>query len=177
MCLRPLTPAESQHRVAEAKQLRQRVEDGKGAEREAGLQGIVQFVDAVGQAAEPFVVPLVPAILKALADKVSRNIFVAMFVSIFRFLQPSHPCINPRDRRYSTIIVVSSFFPVYLQILNKNQNFLYNALLEPVLISTSKLPPFYRMPGSAPLLRLPVTPSLPSSTLLPLKSSFQLSWR
>ena len=80
MCLRPLTPAESQHRVAEAKQLRQRVEDGNGAEREAGLQGIVQFVDAVGQAAEPFVVPLVPAILKALADKVSRVCFTIFFV-------------------------------------------------------------------------------------------------
>lgn len=71
MCLRPLTPAEGEHRVAEAKQLRQRVESGSTtAERDAGLQGIVQFVEAVGQAAEPFVVPLVPAILKSLGDKV-----------------------------------------------------------------------------------------------------------
>jgi len=72
MCLRPLTPAEGENRVAEAKQLRERVENGAtAAEREAGLAGIVQFVDAVGRPSEPFVVPLVPAILKSLADKVS----------------------------------------------------------------------------------------------------------
>jgi len=71
MCLRPLTPAEGQNRVAEAKQLKERVENGSTpAEREAGLTGIVAFVDAVGQAAEPFVVPIVPSVLKALADKV-----------------------------------------------------------------------------------------------------------
>lgn len=71
MCLRPLTPAEGQNRVAEANQLRDRVQDGATpAEREAGLTGIVQFVEAVGRPAEPFVVPLMPAILKALSEKV-----------------------------------------------------------------------------------------------------------
>lgn len=71
MCLRPLTPAEGQNRVAEAKQLRERVQEGAtAAEREAGLTGIVQFVNAVGRPSEPFVVPLLPAVLKALAEKV-----------------------------------------------------------------------------------------------------------
>lgn len=71
MCLRPLTPAEGQNRVAEANQLRDRVQDGAtAAEREAGLTGIVQFIEAVGRPAEPFVVPLMPAILKALSEKV-----------------------------------------------------------------------------------------------------------
>jgi len=71
MCLRPLTPAEGQNRVAEAKQLRERVQEGAtAAEREAGLSGIVQFVNAVGRPAEPFVVPLLPAVLKALSEKV-----------------------------------------------------------------------------------------------------------
>jgi elongation factor 3 len=70
MCLRPLTPAEGQNRVAEANQLRDRVQDGATpADREAGLTGIVQFVEAVGRPAEPFVVPLMPAILKALSEK------------------------------------------------------------------------------------------------------------
>jgi elongation factor 3 len=70
MCLRPLTPAEGQNRVAEAKQLRERVQEGAtAAEREAGLNGIVQFVNAVGRPSEPFVVPLLPAVLKALAEK------------------------------------------------------------------------------------------------------------
>jgi elongation factor 3 len=70
MCLRPTTPAEGENRVAEAAQLRDRVQDGATpADREAGLNGIVQFVDAVGRPAEPFVVPLLPAVLKALSDK------------------------------------------------------------------------------------------------------------
>lgn len=57
--------------MAEAAQLRDRVQDGATpADREAGLNGIVQFVDAVGRPAEPFVVPLLPAVLKALSDKV-----------------------------------------------------------------------------------------------------------
>lgn len=73
MCLRPASPASVEHRAQEAKQLRERIENGSTpAEREAGLQGIVEFVEAVGPASEPFTVPLTPAILKALADKVSN---------------------------------------------------------------------------------------------------------
>ena len=123
MCLRPLTPAESQHRVAEAKQLRQRVEDGNGAEREAGLQGIVQFVDAVGQAAEPFVVPLVPAILKALADKVSRNI-VLLFTKIF--FPPSNSRASLLLRRPTRPTSFLSPCLVFLPWFHKN---IYNTLI------------------------------------------------
>lgn len=60
--------------MAEANQLRDRVQDGATpADREAGLTGIVQFVEAVGRPAEPFVVPLMPAILKALSEKVCAS--------------------------------------------------------------------------------------------------------
>lgn len=60
--------------MAEAAQLKQRVQEGAtSAEREAGLNGIVQFVEAVGRPSEPFVVPLLPAVLKSLADKVRTS--------------------------------------------------------------------------------------------------------
>lgn len=93
MCLRPLTPAEGQNRVAEANQLRDRVQDGATpADREAGLTGIVQFVEAVGRPAEPFVVPLMPAILKALSEKVC-----ASFQCSRPFVRRRSPCMGWRE--------------------------------------------------------------------------------
>lgn len=82
MCRGQITPAEGQSRVAEAKLLKERIE---GSEKEAGLQGIAQFVEAVGQAAEPFVVPILPSILKCLADKVCCKIFHNIFSAGGRF--------------------------------------------------------------------------------------------
>jgi hypothetical protein len=88
MCLRPLTPAEGQNRVAEANQLRDRVQEGATAEeRQAGLTGIAQFCEAVGRPAEPFVVPLMPAVLKALAEKVRG--LVCLFARHVRSIAPT----------------------------------------------------------------------------------------
>lgn len=71
MCLRPSTPADGQSRAAEAKQLREKIENGSTpADREAGLIGIKEFAEAVGPASEPFTVPLLGLVLKALGEKV-----------------------------------------------------------------------------------------------------------
>lgn len=70
MCLRPLTPAEGANRVAEAKQLAERITGANVEEKQAGLTGVVQFAEAVGQPAEPYLIPLMPEVLRALAEKV-----------------------------------------------------------------------------------------------------------
>lgn len=69
MCLRPLTPAEGANRVAEAKQLAERITGANVEEKQAGLTGVVQFAEAVGQPAEPYLIPLMPEVLRALAEK------------------------------------------------------------------------------------------------------------
>ena len=70
MCLRPLTPAEGANRVAEAKQLAEHITGANVEEKQAGLTGVVQFAEAVGQPAEPYLIPLMPEVLRALAEKV-----------------------------------------------------------------------------------------------------------
>lgn len=70
MCLRPLTPAEGANRVAEAKQLAERITGANVEEKQAGLTGVVQFAEAVGQPAEPYLIPLMPEVLRALSEKV-----------------------------------------------------------------------------------------------------------
>lgn len=71
MCLAKTNAAESEHRVAESKQLRSRIEEGANVEeRVAGLEGVKAFCEALNREAEPYVVPLLPAILASLAHKV-----------------------------------------------------------------------------------------------------------
>ena len=74
MCLRPLTPAEGANRVAEAKQLAERITGANVEEKQAGLTGVVQFAEAVGQPAEPYLIPLMPEVLRALSEKVCAAI-------------------------------------------------------------------------------------------------------
>ncbi len=71
MCLRPAVPSESSSRQAETEAFKQRIESTNAAERENGLQGIVAFAETEGKTTEPFTVPLLPVVLKALADKVN----------------------------------------------------------------------------------------------------------
>lgn len=72
MCLRPACPSESAARSEEAKKLHEQLFTSSTPvpERISALQGVVEFVEALNAAAEPFTVPLVPAILQSLADKV-----------------------------------------------------------------------------------------------------------
>lgn len=70
MCVRPVQPSAGESRAQESKLLKEKIEAGSTEEKVAGLAGVQALAEALKQASEPFAVPLVPAILVALAHKV-----------------------------------------------------------------------------------------------------------
>jgi hypothetical protein len=74
--MKPLDSAASKTRAAEAKQLADRIGDAAPVTKESGLAGVVAFSEAVGQPAEPFLIPLMPEVLRAVSDKV-RTVHLA----------------------------------------------------------------------------------------------------
>lgn len=72
MCLRPSVPSESNSRSLEVESLNKKL--ANKAEVNAGLEGILSFVDAEGVNAEPFGISLLSSALVALADKVRSEL-------------------------------------------------------------------------------------------------------